>query len=196
MTAVAVSDESLVLQLHLEELRRQQQLEDDAALALALHLSAAFTGDVENNSTSTDGAAPDTPDVSPDTKNDPRGGGGGGGGGEFPVDLAKELVTGGDHAAALQVALHAAQAADTCARDASYTSLLGRHEAATRYVTRLDARQGYEYQTCLYYSWRLTSPTLRLTTVHTRARAKAWRLLIHAESSPSSADHYLRDRSN
>jgi len=50
VTAAAVAAagaERLVPLLHFEELRRQQQVEDGAALALAPHLSAAGTGDNE-----------------------------------------------------------------------------------------------------------------------------------------------------
>ena len=142
--AAAVSDESLVLQLHYEELRRQQQLEDDAALALALHLSAGVgTGDTVDNDNDAEGA--NTSDVFLDSSA-PGGSGGGdggpGGGAGAYLDIAKALLTDGDHAAALSEALQIAQAADTRDRDAAYTGLLGRHEAALQFVTRLDARQG------------------------------------------------------
>jgi hypothetical protein len=133
MTAVAVSDESLVLQLHLEEVRRQQQLEDDVALALALHLSAADTGD---NNTDTNAPGGDVVCVYDSS------GGGGDGGGGLPVDLARQLLNDGDRSAALSEALQATQAADICARDASFIQLLGRYVQAKQYVNRLDARRG------------------------------------------------------
>ena len=126
MTAVLSdeSDDHLAHQLYYEELRLAKQHDDDAALALALQLSADASENIGH-------ATPDTnttEQVAP----------------AMTVDLAKALIADEDRELALQDALDSVRAANACDLDGTYALMIGQTEQAKCFLSRLDQRWGEE----------------------------------------------------
>ena len=126
------SDEHLVLQLYLEELKLAKQQEDDASLALALQLSENAQG--ASNSFDPDTTTSDTAGIHV------RGGADSAPDAMSMSGLARSLLSDDDRTVALREALENARAAEMCEVDNECAIMVGRYEQVKRSLNHLDRK--------------------------------------------------------